>query len=348
MINSIIASGKSFVGSININGNLNGDILLPKDLLATLLASNAPTATVDTSQLENSEMLANFTTNQAITNDVNVAAQSGNAGVNKNTTGGNATSGNSETNLTVLNLTGRQVIGSNALLVFVNVYGKWIGMIMDAPGSTAAAIGGGITENGYCNCYNRSNVNSTENFAINNDINVSAQSGEALVERNTTGGNATSGNAKAGVNLTNMMNSNFSLSNWFGVLFINVFGTWEGSFGVNTYAGTTTGGRGAGPAAADNVKVFQFVPTAATTSKPKYRVASANPIYTSVEGASTTAQALDRELNPANATDTATAAAAVNKQGHGVDWVIVGFGAFAGASLLGIERFLAFRERRKL
>jgi hypothetical protein len=39
------------------------------------------------------------------------------------------------------------------------------------------------------------------------------------------------------LNLVNIVNSHFSLSGWLGILFINVFGTWNGSFGVDTAAG---------------------------------------------------------------------------------------------------------------
>src|SRR5439155_1693729 len=39
VINSIISSGQSFMGTINIFGNLNGDILMPQDALSQLLAS---------------------------------------------------------------------------------------------------------------------------------------------------------------------------------------------------------------------------------------------------------------------------------------------------------------------
>jgi hypothetical protein len=50
VINSVIGSGQSFIGSVNIYGNLDGDILMPPDVLNSLLASNAaPTVTTTTS-----------------------------------------------------------------------------------------------------------------------------------------------------------------------------------------------------------------------------------------------------------------------------------------------------------
>ncbi len=68
--------------------------------------------------------------------------------VSNNTSAGSATSGNTSTAVTLFNLTGNEIIGNNALLVFVNVPGKWVGVIMNAPsGATAAALGNDISQN---------------------------------------------------------------------------------------------------------------------------------------------------------------------------------------------------------
>ncbi len=270
MLNSAVSANKSFMGVVNINGNLNGDILLPDNFLSQLIANSGPSSTVNNSQTVNNNINANLVGNQNINNNVNLAANSGTATVNNNTTAGNATTGNATTNLTIMNLTGKQVVGSNSILVFVNVLGKWVGLIMDAPaGSTSAALCGGSCQTSSTT-NNNLNVNSTSNNTINNNINSNAQSGNAAVTDNTTGGNAASGNASSSANLLNVINSQLSLSGWFGVLFINVFGSWNGSFGVNTAAGNPVGGMGGGLGAglgsgvgsgANKVKaVFRFVP----------------------------------------------------------------------------------------
>ena len=46
MINSALTAGKSFLGVVNINGNLNGDILLPDNFVDQMLASNVPTVNI--------------------------------------------------------------------------------------------------------------------------------------------------------------------------------------------------------------------------------------------------------------------------------------------------------------
>jgi len=282
VINSVIGTGSAFMGTVNIYGNLDGDILMPPDTLSALLGSGgAPTVTTtegpDSPINSSGDNTLNATLNQdaSIGNTVNLSASSGTAAVTNNTTGGNAVSGAANTNLTVLNLTGQQVIGKDALLVFVNVLGKWVGMIVNAPsGSTSAALGGGISTNGPNSPVSTSgNTNTNLNYdaanSINNNVTANSRSGNALVSTNTTGGNATSGNATASVNLLNISASSLNLSNWLGVLFINVFGSWNGSFGIDTAAGnkplSTSGNTSQAVAGSvKSVKVFSFVPSSAS------------------------------------------------------------------------------------
>jgi hypothetical protein len=264
VINSIIGSGQSFLGAINIYGNLDGDVLLPPDVLQTLLASNGGSSNASVS----ANSSADITNNQSINNAIDLSAASGKADVTNNTSAGNANTGNSQTNLTILNLVGNQIAGKDVLLVFVNVMGQWVGVLYSAPqGSTAAAIGGGISQNTTLPA--DSDVSATTDQSINNNVALTADSGDATVANNTTAGNATSGDAMAAANILNILNSSFSLADWFGVLFINVFGTWNGSFGINTAAGnptvtghTTGGGQSTsagGPV--KDVQVFRFIPT---------------------------------------------------------------------------------------
>lgn len=245
LINSSVSAGGSFVGNININGNLNGDILLPQGVIDQLLTS---TGRGSSNEASNNYTDNSTTTNnvaQAIQNNILSTAVTGNASVGNNTTGGTATSGQAQSGVTMLNLTGSNTIGKNSLLVFVNVLGKWVGMIMNAPsGTDAAQLGGGITESGgnstnilSNNITDNSTTDNNASLGITNNVNVGAKSGDATVASNTIGGNAKSGDASTAVNILNLTGSNLNLSDWFGVLFINVFGMWNGSFGVNTSAG---------------------------------------------------------------------------------------------------------------
>ncbi len=229
LVNSMIAANQSFDGTINIYGNLNGDILIAPDFLAQMLANNGIQASAEgATQL-------NARDTQEIVNNVSLAAESGAALVANNTTGGNATSGSADTNLVIFNMTGHEIVAANSLLVFINVLGSWVGVIVDAPqGATAAAIGNDVSKN---DIQPSLVVDATNNTRITNNINLGSYSGDASVVGNTLAGDATSGNATASANIANISNSSLGLSGWFGRLFINVFGTWNGSFGVNTSAG---------------------------------------------------------------------------------------------------------------
>ncbi len=229
VINSSIAANQSFIGTINIYGNLDGDILIAPDFLAQLLGSNSSTTV-------NQTLNANIANNDTIANNINLSAASGTATVAGNTSAGDATSGTAATNVVILNLTGHEIVASNSLLVFVNVLGKWVGLIVDAPiGSTAAAVGNGVEQNTTVNL--DGTLNAQTNNQITNNVTLAAQSGNAAVTRNTSAGNATTGNATASANILNMSQSSLDLSGWFGILFINVFGSWLGSFGVDTERG---------------------------------------------------------------------------------------------------------------
>lgn len=238
IINSAIAANNSFVGVINIYGNLNGDILFPPDLLNSLFGPGSSGGS-GSGPPDPSNTNINVNNDQSINNNVILDASSGSAKVADNHHAGDATTGDASTSLKIFNLTGSQVIGKNALLVFVNVLGKWVGMIMNAPaGATSAALGSGISDTG-CLCSGGLDANINNNDQINNNIYLSATSGDATVTGNRRAGNATSGNATASANIVNIISSQLSFSDWFGILFINVFGTWNGSFGIDTAAGNT-------------------------------------------------------------------------------------------------------------
>ena len=345
-INSSIAAHQSFLGVLNIFGNLNGDILMPPELLQSLMAANA-TGNLNTNQITNTDVLANFTNNETITNNVDATATSGNAAVSNNTSAGNATTGDANTNLTVLNLTGRQVVGKDALLVFVNVLGKWVGMIVNAPaGSTSAALGGDITQN----TTNNLEINANNSQSITNDITARATTGDATVSENTHGGNATSGNANTAVNLLNISDSQFSLSDWFGVLFINVFGTWNGSFGMDTAAGTIASPITSTPSpqvlssnSSDNlpvseIRAFRFIPS----GDGKYAVQSTDPDTATAALAS--AHVLGdstRSAAPQQAQHTKDTAQAARN-----NWWFSALGIIVAASLLGTERVISRRNEK--
>ncbi len=293
IVHSSIGAERSFLGVVNIHGNLRGDILVPASFVDSLFDSNVvDPRTTGTSSTTDSLAQSSVNDTIAITNNVSLHALSGNATVSDNYKAGDATSGDALTNLTVYNLTGRQVVAKNSLLVFVNVMGTWVGMIVDAPaGSTAAALGGGIG--------NATNISTGQIdvagdhqsiTSITNNISVSATSGDATVSDNYKAGNATSGNATAGANILNFVHSSFTLDDWFGALFINVLGSWVGNFSINRPATSTDGTappnattipsapvRPISSSAIQAVKVFQFNGDTAFVAQPVAASSTSSP-----------------------------------------------------------------------
>lgn len=252
LVNSSIAAQQSFVAVLNVLGDFEGDVLLPPELQRQLAYSNGAM-----------QMPLNASTQ--ITNDnktdiqtsIDAQAQSGEAAVKHNTIGGDASSGTANTSVMVYNLTGQQVIAENAVLVFVNVLGQWVGFITNAPSGSRAAILS--SSNSATNQSTTSDNNLTATIdnqtSITNDIVVRAQTGEATVDSNTRAGNASTGDAYALANVMNVTNSSINLRGWFAVMFINIMGNWHGSFGTDTqYGGYSqpTGGNGGGDSSLGN------------------------------------------------------------------------------------------------
>ncbi len=281
MINSIIAANQSFVGTVNIYGNLDGDILLAPDFLPQLLASNA----ANPSHPDGSSLVVSAEDTQSIVNNIDLSAISGKATVENNTKAGSATTGGAQTNLVLLNLSGHQIVANDSLLIFVNVLGQWVGMIVDAPqGASAAALGTGVTTGTVSPALT---INADNNSRIVNNINLASQTGDATVANNTTGGNAATGNATASANVANISGSQFGLTGWFGMLFINVFGRWDGSFGIDTPSGNPLNvhndtNAGSGSPNARPTQPFQFVPKSSASTNRS--TAMALPDYSTSNG----------------------------------------------------------------
>lgn len=320
ILNSAISSGQSFFGMINIFGNFNGDVLFPPGFLDSLLSLGSSAPTTTNAQIsttgpnsanginQNNSTQTNITnaSTTGIANNIASNAQSGAANVNDNTQAGSASTGAANSNVTLFNLTGQNVVGSNAFLVVVNVLGHWLGFIMDAPqGSHAALLGGGASTSSAINTTGpnsannitgnnstSTNLNTSSNNAINNNVNLAAQSGDANVSHNTLGGNATSGAANIAANVVNISMSDLALTNWFGMLFINVFGNWTGAVGVNTAAGTVGGsGNGSAP--------VSFTP-GGVAAVNKTHLASVSSIGSSAQTADNHASSVSGSTTPGN------------------------------------------------
>jgi hypothetical protein len=351
MINSMITTGDSFIGSINLYGDLNGDILLPQSLLDILLG-NGTNSTNTIANNQSTDVDANVSTNSTITNNTNLTSTSGNATADANTTVGDISTGDAETSVNEMNLIGQNVQGTKGLLVFINVMGSWVGLLFNAP-VTSSINGGNGTNSANTIANNAStdvDINVARNYSILNNLNLNATTGDATANANTTAGDVSTGNASTGVNLLNMIDSSMNFTDWFGVLFINVFGSWNGSFGTNTPAGNKPEeNKGSGMANPEQPgvagtstenqtpKVFDFIPRTAST-----RVASALSdavaAQTQTEGQTSSTQT-EEQSGPTSTEQAITEAAK-----RGSFWLPATFGVLAVLLLFG-ERIVALVRR---
>lgn len=221
IVTSSLITKELFIGAVNIYASLIGDIVLPAQSLNSTFASD----TISTGQ-------ANFATADSIegtattiNNIFILTATSGQAQVMNNISAGSALSGNAKTNAQQLVLAGFHFIGTNLLLAIVNVTGTWNGHILGLnTGQGTAILGSDNIQQTFTSSSNR-----TGETHISNLITLTAQTGNATVSGNGSAGNATSGNAEANANAIDIISSNMQASGWIGILFINVFGIWNGN-----------------------------------------------------------------------------------------------------------------------
>jgi len=337
ILNSMIATQQSFIGTINIYGNLEGDILIAPDFIPQMIANNK--------QDDSSKTQLSTKDSTNIVNNISAVAESGAAAVLGNTSAGNATTGNADTGVVIFNLTGHEIIAKNSLLVFVNVLGKWVGVIVDAPaGATSALIGNGVTKNeAYAPDLK---VNSESNHGITNTISVDAKSGDAVVSGNTMAGGATTGSAVALANIANISGSQFGVSDWFGVLFINVFQNWFGDFGNDTPYGNDNSEE---PARQQPSGPIQFIPQAEPVNTSVSRVSRQSAVYVNKQSTRTNtaittvtpALAPIESMPSANTMETLGRATTNSAFDTGFDmrlFIVAGSLLAIGLSLLGLKK----------
>jgi hypothetical protein len=206
--------------TINIFGNLNGNIILPDLTTAT---TNCPTCGVS----------LNINNSATVTNNVDSNANTGGNTINGN---GSISTGNATSATNVLNLVNTNILGATDALLFINIFGTWNGSFIGW-GDFSPQNGGNnlsfatttpetATESANCGCVGDLNINN--NAIVTNNVTSLANTGDNTI--NGRKGNIQTGNAFSLVSLFNLVNTNFVNSfGFFG--FINVFGNWTGNIG---------------------------------------------------------------------------------------------------------------------
>jgi uncharacterized repeat protein (TIGR01451 family) len=220
IVNTTLVGSNGLLAIVNIVGDYVGDIILPGEGLLSFDDGN--TGGMETVENENEATIENTVLAAADTGG-NVIEDSGTATIE---TGDATASAASET---VANM---NFVGDNWLVVVVNVFGEWLGGIVDGEdvdgdGVTGFFFGGGdVDENCETDCGDVISVTGKNVAYIKNTVTATADTGGNTI---TGADDATiaTGNASATAAAFNFVNNNIVGSNWLlGI--VNVFGSWGG------------------------------------------------------------------------------------------------------------------------
>lgn len=275
LANNIVATGDIFVGSITIDDGFKNNIVLSNMLLDHLINGTANTTQLFTGNLTTDSL-------QVVTNTVDASAKSGDIQATKNDDIGASTTGAASTNIDIENTLGNYVIKGNALLVIITTTGDWGGSLLGNKGAYIALLTldangnpvisspiGGLAEQ-------INNLSVKNNTTITNTVSATASSGSIQAEKNDDIGAMTTGDATVNIAIRNVLTNIVSISDWFGIVFINVFGEWNGNVVMQQrivpapLTNKTSGAIGPPPVAAvasyTNTNTYSYVPTVANTT----------------------------------------------------------------------------------
>jgi len=220
--------------TINNFDDWTGDLVLPGELFFENFFSSAIGLSGD-ADIENNN-------DATVENNGELGADSGDNEANANGGDSAIVTGDANSSINVHNEVNSNLIGGASLLILIRVHGDWDGDIFSLPkgaswgyGPEGLSIyglnlggegdppagegGGGLTSLDLTN----NNIGSVENnlriFALTGANQASANGGDALI---------LTGDANAGANIVNFVNTNIIGRNWLLAL-VNIFGDWNGN-----------------------------------------------------------------------------------------------------------------------
>ena len=177
-------------------------------------------------------MDADISNSAEVNNNLNLLANSGNN--HTDTSSSTISTGNAGNVSNVYNNINTTLFGGDNLHILLRVHGDWVGDVFGAPfdieryerDSSIYITNGTSTSSSF------GSINATNTARINNDITLSAITGNNEITGASTA-LITTGNAYAGANLINIANANVVGKNWI-LAIINIFGDFNGnvSFGM--------------------------------------------------------------------------------------------------------------------
>ncbi len=305
--NNNIAGGQVKYGVVNIYGQLLGDIIFPEELLGncctndvTAQNSGNGTSSNNNASISNSNADSTSQNNEAtIDNSVNLNANTGANDATGNTGGSSdIITGSTDVVAQVLNVANNNVAGNNLWLVLVNNAGEWMGQILGVnpnqnyAGSSGTQFtvsptgqitasnngnGAGSTNDSSVNKNDTQTTNQTNNANIQNNLDLSANTGGNDAKFNTGGDTVIkTGDANIIANLVNFVNNNISGGNLF-VTVVNVFGGWVGDF---VTPGSTPKAKNNQPIGGSNISQVNTTTTSSTTQNNPSAIPTLSPAPT--------------------------------------------------------------------
>lgn len=332
-------TGDVIYSAVNIFGDLVGDIIFPEEAMQYF--ANTGNGSNSNNQIDSTTVTNDtiFQNNQAvITNNLNLDTTTGENKTSANTGGeNNVQTGDTNVTARVTNIANMNVVG-DMWMVLVNSAGNWLGKIIGAntngnmAGSegiefmvaengdvtvTNAGNGTGSTNIGNIYQQNNSTLVQSNTANINNDINLSANTGGNSASRNTGGESSiVTGDANIVTNIVNFVNNNIKGDGRLFVNMVNVFGSWVGNFitpGAQTP--TTIANQGSEPsdtpsgtlppiggtnalAQANQRDSSMVTPTPATPSEDQESDSTSNQLESSDAGVTTVQKKYPGEVLP--------------------------------------------------
>lgn len=249
-------AGNVIYNTVNIYGDLDGDIYLPEEYLTMYMGNtgNGAGSNNDTTVTNTTTTNIAQTNNADIYNDLEIITDTGSNETSGNTGGDSSVkTGDSQVQANVVNVVNSNITSDTPMwLVFVNEAGKWVGRLFGAPeGQNFAGSDGTIftvDENGEVIASNAGNgadshnsatasttsettITQENNAVVNNELKLVANTGGNSASNNTGGNNEIkTGDAKVIANIVNFVNNNIVGSGRLIVTTVNVFGSWIGNF----------------------------------------------------------------------------------------------------------------------
>lgn len=256
LLNTTVINGNLWLSVQDIFGDLVGNITLP-DLaqLASLFAPAGVPVAIEagnnaTGSDSNNEIAIAVTDTDKtkIANDaqvdttVNAQAVTGQNETTANTGGGQVQTGDAAVNASNITLANSTVEGGNWGLVIVNALNRWLGFMVSETGQVQALspeetirhleannnqTGSDSNNEVAIDVANEQTTNVNNQAQINNEINAAAITGQNEANKNTGGGNITTGDARVHATAINIANTTVKDGSLL-VAVVNIFGDWFG------------------------------------------------------------------------------------------------------------------------